>query len=205
MERDWQCITEAVKFARIQRLDFLLIIHYHHDHVGGVPLLVRAVPVGSFIDHGLLHQPGKPMDEDYGAYQEILAPAQIQAHRRPTRRQPAAMPIWSIMRCRAREAQLVLQVVGTAPCRSVPKNARSVGILLAFGKLRILDLGDLTWDNEIQLMCPNNKLGKIDLYTVSHHGFEQSGSPALVDAIFPRIAVMDNAQRRGVRRAPGRS
>jgi beta-lactamase superfamily II metal-dependent hydrolase len=36
-------------------------------------------------------------------------------------------------------------------------------------------------------MCPNNKLGKIDLYVVSHHGFEQSGSPGLVDAIAPAL------------------
>ncbi len=42
-----------------------------------------------------------------------------------------------------------------------------------------------------------NKLGKIDIYIVSHHGFEQSGSPALVHAIAPRVAITDNAADKG--------
>ena len=46
-------------------------------------------------------------------------------------------------------------------------------------------------------MCPNNHIGKVDLLVVSHHGFEQSSSPALVDAVQPRVAVMDNGARKG--------
>jgi competence protein ComEC len=82
---------------------------------------------------------------------------------------------------------------------------------IGFGKLRILDLGDLTWDKEMQLMCPNNKLGHIDILVVSHHGWNQSSSPALVDAIGAEVAIMDNGEKKGgstpvldtVRKAPG--
>ncbi len=77
------------------------------------------------------------------------------------------------------------------------ENARSVGLVATFGKLRILDLGDLTSDKEMQLMCPQNKLGKIDIYIVSHHGFNQSGSPALVNGVAPRVAIMDNGAKKG--------
>jgi competence protein ComEC len=70
-------------------------------------------------------------------------------------------------------------------------------VLLTFGKLKFLDLGDLTWDKEMELMCPVNKLGKIDVYIVSHHGFLQSGSPALVRGIAPRAAIMDNGAKKG--------
>ncbi len=89
-------------------------------------------------------------------------------------------------------------------CKSSPthpadqtENARSVGIVLQFGKMRIADLGDLTWDKEMQLMCPVNKLGLIDLYVVSHHGVSMSGSPAFVDGIAPRVAIMDNGETKG--------
>ena len=46
-------------------------------------------------------------------------------------------------------------------------------------------------------MCPVNKLGHVDVYIVSHHGWEQSSSRALVDAIHPRVAIMDNGARKG--------
>ena len=77
------------------------------------------------------------------------------------------------------------------------ENARSVGMVLQYGKLRLIDLGDLTWDKEMQLMCPNNKLGKVDVYVVSHHGWDHSGSPAFVDGIAPRVAIMDNGENKG--------
>ena len=69
--------------------------------------------------------------------------------------------------------------------------------MLTFGKLRILDLGDLTWDKEMELMCPVNRLGKMDIYIVSHHGWSQSGSPALLNGIAPRVALMDNGANKG--------
>jgi hypothetical protein len=77
------------------------------------------------------------------------------------------------------------------------ENDRSVGMVITFGKLRVLDLGDLTWGEERPLMCPVDKLGKVDVYVVSHHGLDRSGSPALVDAIAPRVAIMDNGPHKG--------
>ena len=46
-------------------------------------------------------------------------------------------------------------------------------------------------------MCPVDKLGKVDVYIASHHGLDRSGSPALVDAIAPRVAIMDNGPHKG--------
>lgn len=46
-------------------------------------------------------------------------------------------------------------------------------------------------------MCPVNKLGKVDIYIVSHHGWFQSSSPALVWGIAPRVAIMDNGAKKG--------
>jgi hypothetical protein len=70
-------------------------------------------------------------------------------------------------------------------------------MVLTFGKLRILDLGDLTWNKERGLMCPANKIGQFDVYIVSHHGLINSGSPALVDAIAPRVSIEDNGPHKG--------
>ena len=60
--------------------------------------------------------------------------------------------------------------------------------MLTYGRFRTIDLGDLTWNGELDLMCPTNRIGTVDLYLTSHHGLEKSGSPALVQALRPRVA-----------------
>jgi competence protein ComEC len=77
------------------------------------------------------------------------------------------------------------------------ENARSLGLLVTYGKFRFLDLGDLTKRKELELMCPNNRIGTVDLFLVSHHGFDQSNSRALVDAVHPRVAIMNNGAHKG--------
>ena len=81
--------------------------------------------------------------------------------------------------------------------RDQTENRRSLGTLITFGKLKILDLGDLTRDKEMELVCPINKLGAVDIYIVSHHGWYQSNSPAFLNAIAPRVAIMDNGAKKG--------
>ena len=69
-------------------------------------------------------------------------------------------------------------------------------MLFTFGKFRMLDMGDLTWNREMQLMCPNNPIGTVDLFMVNHHGNDLSNSPALINAIQARVAIMDNGARK---------
>jgi hypothetical protein len=76
-------------------------------------------------------------------------------------------------------------------------NAQSVGSVIALGRFRVAHLGDLTWNKELELMCPANRLGVVDLFVVSHHGLAVSNSPALVHALAPRVAIMNNGSRTG--------
>ena len=89
-------------------------------------------------------------------------------------------------------------------CATTPKrdadlteNAQSTGVLVTFEKFRFLDLGDLTWNKELALMCPDNPIGTVDVFLVSHHGLNQSNSQALVDAVHPRVAIMNDGARKG--------
>ena len=206
--RDADRIAAAAKRAEISKIDYVLLTHYHMDHTGGVPQLLAKIPVGAFIDHGPNREPGNSATEQsWEAYQKALADRKLQ---RIVAKPGDILPIQGI------HAEVVSTDGATissplpgagAPnpaCATTEKrpadqteNARSLGTLITFGKTRILDLGDLTWDKELDLVCPTNKLGPIDLFVVSHHGWLQSNSPALLAAISPRVAVMDNGAKKG--------
>jgi hypothetical protein len=78
-----------------------------------------------------------------------------------------------------------------------PDNDSSVGFVMSYGSFRTVNFGDLTWNREGRMMCPNNPIGTVDLYLTSHHGLDRSGSAALVHALQPRAVVMNNGTRKG--------
>jgi beta-lactamase superfamily II metal-dependent hydrolase len=220
--RDADRIAAAAKRAGIDHIDYVLLTHYHVDHTGGVPQLVDRIPVGTFIDHGPLREPGdKATAEAYEGYQKVLATGKYKhILAKPGDMVPVPGLTAEVLTADGNFIDKPLPGAGqpnpfckdseTRPADQT-ENARSVGTLITWGKLRILDLGDLTWDKEMDMMCPNNVIGHVDILIVSHHGWNQSSSPALVDAITPRVAIMDNGATKGgskptvetIRKIPG--
>jgi competence protein ComEC len=219
--RDADRIVAAAKSAGLSRIDYVLITHYHDDHVGGVSQLVQRIPVGAFIDHGPNRELDKGTEQGYAAFQEVLTDTKAkEIVPKPGDRLPIEGLDVTVISADGKVIQIPLPGAGepNAYCKQSEirppdqtENARSLGVLIRFGDLRILDLGDLTWDKERDLMCPENRLGKVDLLVVSHHGWYESSSPALVDAIHSRVAIMDNGAKKGgsiptldtVRKTPG--
>ena len=212
--RDADRIAAMCKQAGVTKIDNLVITHYHVDHVGGLPEFVAKVPVGRFIDHGINREPadfpgGAPTVKAWNAYQQVLT----DGHAEHLVVKPGdVLPVkaFRVEVVSADGEMIDKPVIGPGAgaanpaCASSPEkpvenseNDRSVGMVITFGSLRILDLGDLTWGKEPGLVCPMNKLGRFDVYIVSHHGLDRSSSPALVDAIAPRVAIMDNGPRKG--------
>ena len=70
-------------------------------------------------------------------------------------------------------------------------------MLITFGKFRFLTCGDLTWNTEAKLMTPNNPVGQVDLFMVTHHGLNVSNNPVMVLALDPRVAVTCNGPTKG--------
>jgi len=206
--RDADRIVAAAKKAGIGKIDYVVITHFHNDHVGGLPQLVARIPVGTVIDHGDNREStDAPTVQGWQAYQSLLA---AKTFSRITVKPGDSLPIRGIQTTVISSDGAVIdhRLAGAGQENPACKNAepypadqtenlRSVGTLITFGKLRILDLGDLTRDKEMELVCPNNKLGAIDIYIVSHHGWYQSGSPAFLNAIAPRVAIMDNGAKKG--------
>jgi competence protein ComEC len=206
--RDADRIAAAAKKAGLSKIDFVLLTHYHIDHAGGAPQLLAKISVGAFLDHGANREPGdEPTEQAWTAYQKLVS---SQGVKRITVKPGDVLPIQGfhaeVVSSDGTVVQQPLPGAGAQnpACAMAEKrfadqteNSRSLGTIITFGKIRILDLGDLTWDKELELVCPVNKLGSVDLFIVSHHGWSESNSPALLAAISPRIAIMDNGAKKG--------
>ena len=206
--RDADRIVAAAGKAGISKIDFVLLTHFHPDHAGGITQLAAKIPVGTVIDHGKNREPtDAPTEQVWQDYQRFLAKGNV---KRIIAKPGDILPIPGIrVKVVSSDGALIKKSLrgagGTNPgCGSSDQhpvdqteNLRSLGTIIIFGKLQILDLGDLTWDKETELMCPVNRLGTVDIYIVSHHGWSQSGSPALVNGIAPRVAIMDNGETKG--------
>lgn len=206
--RDADRIMAAAGKAGISKIDFVLLTHFHQDHAGGITQLAAKIPVGTMIDHGENREHADAATEQvWQDYQRFLAKSNI---KRIIAKPGDSLPVRGIrVKVVSSDGALIKKPLRGAgainpACKSSDQypadkteNLRSLGTMITFGKLRVLDLGDLTSDKEMELMCPANRLGHVDIYIVSHHGWIQSGSPALVHGIAPRVAIMDNGENKG--------
>ena len=203
--RDADRILAAAKLAGVKKIDYLVTTHYHSDHVGGVPQLAEKIPIRNFVDHGANTETGKDADVLYNAYSAFRDKGtHLQVKPGDT------IPIKGLdVRVLSSGGDVIPAPLPGAgqpnpECSSFERhevdtseNARSVGILIGYGDFRMIDLGDLTWNKEFDLVCPANKIGAVDVYLVSHHGMNMSGSPQFVHALHPRVAIMNNGARKG--------
>jgi beta-lactamase superfamily II metal-dependent hydrolase len=205
-DRDAGRIMAAMKDAGIARIDYLVTTHYHGDHFGAMSTLASRVPVGAYVDHGPSVQSSPATDaflkEVYPGLWKRAAHTVVA----PGDRIPVAGLEVTVVSSAGRVLSAPLAGAGASNphCAASPRqaddateNAQSVGAHVALGRFRALHLGDLTWNKELDLMCPANRIGTVDVYIVSHHGQPSSNSPALVHAIEPRAALMNNGTRKG--------
>jgi len=203
--RDAGRIMVAVKDAKLQQIDHLVTTHWHGDHFGGMEELARQIPIREFIDHGANVQPAPATD----AFLKDIYP-KLHSQAKHTVVKPGDKIAVSgvdvrIVTSAGDTIKTALPGAGKpnpdcANFKSGENNAedpQSVGSHITFGKFRALHLGDLTMNKEFELMCPNNRLGTVDVLLGLHHGQPSSNSPVLIHAIQPRVAIMNNGIRKG--------
>jgi competence protein ComEC len=207
-DRDLGRIAETLRTAGVTKIDHLWTTHYHGDHVGALVELAKQFPVGHFYDHGKSHPNDRIVSSQFLSAYESLSAGKRTIVKPGDKVKMTGLDITAV----ASANQFIranLQGGGSqnASCAGVkqkdesaypdPDNGESAGFVLTYGRFRTIDLGDLTWNAELDLMCPINRIGTVDLYLTSHHGLEKSGSPALVRALQPRAVVMNNGTRKG--------
>jgi competence protein ComEC len=202
--RDADRIIAAAHQAGIKQLDYVMITHYHRDHVGGVPQLVDGIKVGTFLDHGANEEDSEATRADYAAYEKAIAghghvvvkpgwgvPMDVEIRVLTSAGAHIPSPLPSAGQANSYCA------AEPAPSEDKSENSRSLGVLVTYGRFRFLDLGDLTKKKELELACPNNMIGTVDLFLSTHHGMDSSNPKALVWALHPRVGVIANGARKG--------
>jgi competence protein ComEC len=206
-DRDPKRIFDVAKMAGLNKIDILVITHYHSDHVGGAPALAKMIPIGKYYDHGESVEASTPQGAKlFDAYKATAG------GNRTVVKPGDHIPLRGVQVTVLTSNGEVIgkPLAGGAPnplCKDAQQkppdtteNQRSVGLLLTYGRFKFLDMGDLTWDKEMELACPVNKVGAVTLFQATHHGFygDYSGAPALVWALKPEVVVVNNGARKGL-------
>jgi beta-lactamase superfamily II metal-dependent hydrolase len=218
-----QRIAQAAAALGVKKIDYLISTHYHGDHIGGLEGLLARMPVENFIDHGenrettASTQPGAPQIDlknpppnssaaGYNRYVELIGNKRRIIAKAGDVFRIGGMTVTVVMA----DAQPIAKPLAGAgednpSCAGMEsmaqiggeENARSLAVVITYGKTKIAAFGDLTWDREKDLFCPANRVGKVDVYLATHHGTALSGSPASVNALAPIVTIIGNGARKG--------
>jgi beta-lactamase superfamily II metal-dependent hydrolase len=206
--RDAGRIMLAARDARLTQIDNLIITHWHGDHYGGLAELAKQIPIQHFIDHGPNVQPTPAVDEFLAKVYPQLYAGKKHTVAKPGDKIPVAGVDIEVV---TSAGEMIKTALPGAPGAGAPNpycasfkggdnNAEdpwSVGVHVTFGKFNTVHLGDLTKNKEFELMCPNNRLGTVDLFLGLHHGVDSSNSEVMIHATHPRVAIMNNGTRKG--------
>jgi beta-lactamase superfamily II metal-dependent hydrolase len=202
--RDADRIAAAAKAAGVRKIDYLVVTHFHADHAGGVPQLAEKMTIRNFVDYGVDTETGQAAEVLYGEYSRVRDKG-THIVVKPGDKLPVKGLDVEIV---SSDGALIVSPLAGAgqpnpacaglkpPPPDQTENAHSIGMVVTYGDFRAVDLGDLSGDKEYGLVCPDNKLGTVRLFMVSHHGTD-ANSPALGDALHPQVAIMNNGARKG--------
>ncbi|MBX3023882.1 DNA internalization-related competence protein ComEC/Rec2 [bacterium] len=165
-------VAPALWRRKILRLDALVLSHADYDHAGGLTFLTEAFAPPRLWWNG---QPGR--GAGFAALQRALRRGAV------AREQPAPGHT-------ARIDGVTVRVLHPAADDAGGDNDRSLTLQLRFGPTAVLLPGDLEAAGEAALVARWGAGLRSTILKVPHHGSATSSTPAFLDAVAPRLAVV---------------
>lgn len=210
--RDRDRILKVVReLAKVNQINHAVVSHWHLDHYGNHAALAAQIQIQNFWDRGI----PETLAEDKAFEKRMVDYRSASQNKSKTLKAGDSLPLmpWQMkgkmtpisVKAVTASRDVIPNVGEPNPFAAANKpqaddpsdNAASISLLLNFGKFSFLTCGDLTWNIESKLMTPNNPIGQVDLFMVTHHGLGVSNNPTLVLAIDPRVCVMCNGPTKG--------
>jgi competence protein ComEC len=162
-----------------RRIDILILTHPHEDHVAGMPLLLERYRVGRIYETGM-RGPGP----GYAAFARELG--QRTAPPRATLATGASIALDDI------RFHVLWPDPGRVP-REPPDAGRGINdvSIVLLGEVdgrRFLLTGDV--EDDVDPLLAARSLPPVDILKVAHHGSATASTPAFLDAVRPKVAIV---------------
>lgn len=163
-------VRNYLKEKGVKRLDLIVVTHPHDDHIGGLPEIMKSVPVGRIVTNGQEHTTTsyeKLLDAIINAKAEYLEV-----------KKGDSISLGDVN----------LQILNPSAQLVQDMNENSIVLRLEYGKISFLFMGDAEKGAESRLLSGGLAL-KTDILKVGHHGSRSSSTSSFLEAVKPAVAV----------------
>lgn len=163
----------------VTRLDYLLLSHPDQDHVGGMPAVIDAFPIGAFLDPAL---PSTNL-----AYLETLERVADRGIPAQRARRGQSFLLGEQVRL---EILWPRDPLLQDESGEVTDNDNALVVRVVDGAVTVLLTGDIEAPAEHELVALEGGGLRAPVLQVPHHGSQTSTTPELLEAVRPQIAVI---------------